>query len=276
MGEGAASPVGRVHAGPIEAEVSGNGAFGAHARLRPLRPGAAPVWLAGLVAGAALLPLGFILWVAAETGPAGIAALVLRERVAGLLANTLALELCAVPPACAVALALAWLTERSDLPGARAWSFVAVAPLAVPAFVQGYAWASVLPRAHGLAMATLVSVLAYYPFVYLPLAAGLRRLDPALEEAAASLGRGPWRVFAQTVLPQLRIALGGGALLVGLHLLGEYGLFAMTGFDTFTTAIVDQFQSAADGPAANLMGGVLVLCCAALIGGEAGSRGGGR
>ena len=55
----------------------------------------------------------------------------------------------------------------------------------------------------------------------------------------------------------------GGSLLVGLHLLAEYGLYAMIRFDTFTTAIVDQFQSAYNGPAANMLAGVLVLCCLA-------------
>ena len=37
----------------------------------------------------------------------------------------------------------------------------------------------------------LISVLAYFPFVYLPVAAQLRRIDPALEDTAGSLGLGP-------------------------------------------------------------------------------------
>jgi iron(III) transport system permease protein len=60
---------------------------------------------------------------------------------------------------------------------------------------------------------------------------------------------------------------------VGLHLLGEYGLYAMIRFDTFTTAIIDQFQSSYNGPAANMLAGVLVLCCLALLGLDAGLRG---
>ena len=72
------------------------------------------------------------------------------------------------------------------------------------------------------------------------------------------------------MLPQLRLAICGGALLVGLHLLAEYGLYVLIRFDTFTTAIVDQFQSVYNGPAANMLGGVLVLLllrrCSALEG----------
>jgi iron(III) transport system permease protein len=119
---------------------------------------------------------------------------------------------------------------------------------------------------HGLSAGVFLSVLAYYPFIYMPVAAVLRRLDPTLEDVAASLGTPPWRVFFRVVLPQLKLAICGGALLVALHLLAEYGLYVMIRFDTFTTAIYDQFQSTFSGPAANMLAGVLLaLCCLAIL-----------
>ena len=75
------------------------------------------------------------------------------------------------------------------------------------------------------------------------------------------------------MLPQLKLAVWGGSLLIALHLLAEYGLYAMIRFDTFTTAIFDQFQSTFNGPAANMLAGVLVLCCLGLLLLEALSRG---
>ncbi|EKB78021.1 Fe(3+)-transport system permease sfuB [Klebsiella pneumoniae subsp. pneumoniae WGLW2] len=39
----------------------------------------------------------------------------------------------------------------------------------------------------------------------------------------------------------------------------------MIRFDTFTTAIYDQFQSTFSGPAANMLAGVLALCCLAIL-----------
>ncbi|WP_117079350.1 ABC transporter permease subunit, partial [Klebsiella pneumoniae] len=96
---------------------------------------------------------------------------------------------------------------------------------------------------------------------------------PTLEDVAASLGTPPWRIFFRVVLPQLRLAICGGALLVALHLLAEFGLFAMVRFDTFTTAIYDQFQSTFSGPAANMLAGVLALCCLAILLLEGASRG---
>ena len=244
---------------------------------RPLRLAHAPVTVAAiLVALAALVPLGFIAWITLRTGWQTAIALVFRARVGEILVNTALLEACTIPLSIALAVTLAWLTERSDLPGARLWSWLAVAPLAVPAFVHSYAWVSLVPGLHGLPGAVLVSVLAYFPFLYLPVAAQLRRLDPAYEEAAAALGLSPWRVFARVVLPQLRLAICGGSLLIGLHLLAEYGLYVMIQFDTFTTAIVDQFQSAYNGPAANMLAGVLVVSCLFLMGLEILIRGGER
>ena len=226
-----------------------------------------------LVASASLLPLGFVAWVAYQTGWETVVALVVRPRVGELLVNTSLLVVVTVPICVALALALAWLTERTALPNARIWSWLAVAPLAVPAYVHSYAWITLVPGLHGLPGGVLVSVLAYFPFLYLPLAAALRRLDPAMEETASSLGLTPGRVFFRVILPQLRLAIWGGALLVGLHLLAEYGLYVMIRFDTFTTAIVDQFQSTYNGPAASMLAGVLVLCCFVLLGAEAGTRG---
>lgn len=232
--------------------------------------------LAGLVSLLALLPLGFVAWVALQTGWDTAYTLIVRPRVGQLLINTALLMFITVPLCAVLSLALAWLTERSDIPGARTWAWLAVAPLAVPAFVHSYAWITVAPGIHGLFAGVLISVLAYFPFVYLPLAASLRRLDPGMEDSAASLGLGPWAVFFRVVVPQLRLALCGGSLLVGLHLLAEYGLYVMIRFDTFTTAIVDQFQTSYNGPAANMLSGVLVICCFALLAVESRARGDAR
>ena len=81
----------------------------------------------------ALLPLGFIVWVGLQTGWEPAYTLIVRPRVGELLLNTVLLVLCTVPLCAVLAVALAWLTERSDVPAARTWAWLAVAPLAVPA-----------------------------------------------------------------------------------------------------------------------------------------------
>lgn len=235
------------------------------ARMRIALPHLPVVLLAALVALFSLVPLGFIGWVSYDVGWQTVRTLVFRPRVGELILNTVYLELLAIPLSIALAVGLAWLTERTDIAGARLWAWLAITPLAVPAFVHSYAWVSLVPGMRGLSGGVFVAVLAYYPFLYLPVAAALRRLDPAVEDAAASLGLAPAAVFFRVVLPQLRLAICGGSLLIGLHLLSEYGLFAMIRFDTLATAIVDQFQSSYNSPAANMIGGVLVACCLFLL-----------
>lgn len=250
----------------------------AFARGRAARAGGQRWMLAAaiLVAVFAMLPLAFVAMAAIQAGFPLIAKLVFRPRVAELLYNTLLLIALTVPLCVLHGVTMAWLTERSDLPGRRWWSLLVVAPLAIPAFVHSYAWVSLAPSLHGLFPAVLVSVIAYSPFIYLPAAAALRRLDPVLEDVAESLGDRPATVFLRVVLPQLRVAIWGGSLLVALHLLAEYGLFALIRFDTFTTAIFDQFQSSFSGPAANMLAGVLALACLALLTLEATTRGSAR
>ncbi|MFL6796180.1 MAG: ABC transporter permease [Xanthobacteraceae bacterium] len=229
-----------------------------------------------LVSLLAFVPVAFIGWAAVQTGWADASVLIFRPRVGELLENTALLILLTLPLCIALALALAWLTERSDIPGARTWAWLCTAPLAIPAFVHSYAWVSMVPRLHGLFAGVMISTLAYFPFLYLPIAAGLRGIDPALEDSAAALGLSPWRVFVRVVVPQLRLSLCGGALLIALHLLAEYGLYGLIRFDTFTTAIMDQFQSSYNGPAAYMLAGVLVVCCCALLVSEAVARGDAR
>ena len=97
--------------------------------------------------------------------------------------------------------------------------------------------------------------------------AALRRLDPGVEDVAASLGRGPWRSFFRVMLPAISPAVLGGALLVGLHLLGEYGALQLLNYPTLTTGILDQYATVFNGPAATLLaggaGGVLPRAAAA-------------
>ncbi len=213
----------------------------------------------------ALVPLAYVASYVVIIGPVDLWQLVARPRIAELLRNTVTLALACMAATAALGVALGVLVERTDLPGRRLWHGLLVAPLAVPAFVNGYAWVSLDRSINGFGGAFLVVTLSYYPLVYLPVVAMLRRLDPALEESAWSLGHSRTRTFRTVVLPQLRPALLGGALLVGLHLLAEFGALSLLRFPTFTTAIYDQYGSTFNGAAATAMAGVLVLLCLVLL-----------
>ncbi len=234
-----------------------------------------PLLVAAAVAVAllALVPIWFIVGYTIDTGWASSARLVFRERTADLLWNTTRLVAGSVALCLLLGTAAAWLTERSTLPGRRLWTVLLVAPLAVPSFVNSFGWVSLTSRVSGYAGALLIVTLSYFPLVYLPAAAALRGLDPGLEETAYALGLDRWRTFRRVVLPQLRPALLGGALLVALHLLAEFGALQLLRYPTFTTAIYDQYESSFTSTAANMLAGVLVLCCLLLLLAEVRLRG---
>ncbi len=226
-----------------------------------------------MLGAAALIPVGYVVQVAFEMGWQQLAELVFRPRVGELLVNTVLLVVLGVPLTVVLGVGGAWLVERTALPARRLFAVLLVVPLTIPAFVASYGWASAIPSINGLGGGLLVAVLAYYPLVYLPALAALRGLDPALEESARSLGMGSWAVFLRVVLPQLRLAMLGGGLVVALHLLAEYGAFAFLRFETFTTAIVIAYQASFAGPNAAALGVVLALLCFVVLLVEATARG---
>jgi iron(III) transport system permease protein len=169
--------------------------------------------------------------------------LLLRPVTGHLLLNTVGLALVTTLLCAILGTGVAWLVERTDLPGRRLWAVIAPLPLAIPAFIASYAWLSASTVFEGAPGALLVVVASYYPLVYLPVAAALRGTDPALEESARTMGCSSWRCFFRVTLPQLRPALMGGMLLVILHVLAEFGAFSLLRFRTFTTAIYAEYTA---------------------------------
>ncbi len=221
-----------------------------------------------LASGLVLLPLLVTMGQAAEAGISVAVALLWRPLVGELLRNTLLLIAAASLSCGVIGTAAAWAVERTDLPGRRIFAVLAVVPLAIPPFITSYAWVSLDPGLADFAGALLVVTVAYYPLVYLPVAAALREMDPALEETAQALGNAPWAVFMRVVLPQLRPALLGGMLLVALDVLVEFGAFALLRFRTFTTAIYSAYRAGFSGAEPALLSMILLLLCAICLGAE--------
>ena len=73
---------------------------------------------------------------------------------------------------------------------------------------------------------TVGHIIITFPYVIRTVSVALARYDPALDEAATSLGARPWQVFTRITLPVIRPGLFAGAL------------FAFTmSFDDFTVTI---------------------------------------
>jgi iron(III) transport system permease protein len=236
----------------------------------------APVGLIGAAAFAAvlvLLPILVTIVQATSLSAQGAVDLLMRPLVGRLLLNTVGLVVAASMTCAVIGTATAWLVERTDLPGRKVWTVLAVAPLAIPPFISSYAWVSLSNGLQDFGGALLVVTCAYYPLVFLPVAASLRGLDPGLEETARSLGHGAWGSFFRVVAPQLRPALYGGILLVALDVLIEFGAFALLRFRTFTTELYAQYRTGLDGPESSLLALVLIALCLVCVVAELNVRG---
>ena len=75
----------------------------------------------------------------------------------------------------------------------------------------------------GLWAVVLLETLALYPIVYLNLLAALSNVDPAMEEAAAGLGAGPWARFRRVTLPLVRPGAFAGCAIVLIWSFTELG-----------------------------------------------------
>ena len=223
-----------------------------------------------------VLPLAYVGLKAWQAGWAEALHLLWRPYVFGLLRNTLALMVGVTITCAVIGLSLAWLLERSNLPGRRLWGVILCLPFAVPAFVSSFTWVSLSAQFEGLGGAILVMSLSKYPLIFLPVAATLRNLDPSLEESARTLGQNRWGVFFRVTLPLLWPSLLAGSLLIALHMLVEFGALSIIGLQTFTTAIYQQFELEFSNANAAMLSAVLLALCLVLLWLELRVRGKGR
>ena len=238
--------------------------------------------VAVLVAVAAALPLAYLIVIVAQSGGDALET-IWRERTAVLVARSVGLTAAVTAAAIAIALPLAWLTVRTDLPGRRLWTVLAALPLVIPSYIGAYAFLSAtgpqglaqdllaplgidsLPSITGFFGAWLTLTLFTYPLLLLPLRATLRRLDPQLEEAALAMGRSQAGVFRTIILPQLVPAIGAGALLVALYVLSDFGAVSIMRFDSFTTSIYTLYKASFDRIGAASLAALLVALMLVLL-----------
>ncbi len=225
------------------------------------------------------IPLSYLVFRALDADPDRLQTLILSARNGRLLANTLLLAVGVLAVGTVIAFPLAWLTARTDLRPAKLFTVIGVLPLAVPGYVLAYVILGItgsygtLARYLGVETQTLsgywgaLVALSLYtsPYLFLNLRAAMMRLDPTLEEAGQSLGYGQLQVFRRVTLPQLRPAYLAGALLVVLHVMGDFGVVSLMRFETFSLAIYVQFAGAFERTYAALLALMLLALTAVVL-----------
>jgi iron(III) transport system permease protein len=225
-----------------------------------------------LAVAVGLIPLVYLAVRAGEAGWSRIVAEVFTQRTAALAARSTGLAAVVTAGCVVLGVGSAFLVVRTDLPARRLLGVLAALPLAVPTYVAGFAWVSTVDGFGGFWAAALVLTLCSYPYVFLPVAAALRRTDDAQEEVSRSLGRGAWQTFTAVTLRQVRPAIAAGALLVALYVFSEFGAVSILVVDTFTRAIFTEFSLGFDRTAALVLSTVLVVLTVLLLGAEGFTR----
>lgn len=225
-----------------------------------------------MACSAALIPLIYLVIRAGERGPAHAWEVLRSGRSLELLVNTVVLIGLVTVVSVVVGVTLAWLTVRTDLPGAPVIGALLCVPLAMPSYVLGYLWVADFPGVLGLPGAVIVMTISCYPYVYLPAAAALRSVDPGLEEVARTLGRGSVRAVCGVTLRQIRPSVAAGALLVALYTLSDFGAVAMLRYDAFTVGIYHSYRASFDRVPAAVLACVLIVVALLVMVGERRAR----
>ena len=227
----------------------------------------------------ALLSLIPLLYLVARTLDAGGAAwdLLFRVKTFWVVVNSLTLAGAVAISATAIAVPLAWLTSRTDLPGRTFWGSVAALPLVIPSYIGAVVvvaafgprgmlqsalepWGVVrLPTIYGFTGALLADVdTVHLPLRLSPGAGGLAQPRPLWRKRHAVSGMDHCGLFRRLTLPQIRPAAVAGALLTVLYTLGDFGVVTLLRYDAFTRAIYVQYRSALDRGAAAVLALLLV------------------
>ncbi|HSQ02497.1 MAG TPA: ABC transporter permease subunit, partial [Burkholderiales bacterium] len=153
---------------------------------------------------------------------------------AGLL-NTLIAGTGATVLSCVFGLSLAWIVTRTDIPGRASFDTLNLVPFFLSPFVGAVSWIYLAAPNAGMlnhivsayfsgpddffdiySLTGIVWVLSlfYTPYVYLFVIGPMRRMDPALEDAARVHGAGFWLTVRHVTAPLMMPALLSAALIV--------------------------------------------------------------
>ena len=140
-------------------------------------------------------------------------------------------------------IAAAWLLARKSFPGKTVLDGLIHLPLVLPPVVVGYGLLLLLGRngpigrwldaGFGITLAftwqgaAIAAAVMAFPLMVRAIRLSLESLDRGLEQAAATLGASPLRVFATVTLPLAAPGLVVGCVLAFARSLGEFGATIM-------------------------------------------------
>lgn len=252
-----------------------------------------PGWLQGALLAPAvalfaafwLLPMGALVRLSGSEGWAGYLHILTQTRYLETLGATVLLAAAVTVATLACALVAALFLVHHHFPGRATLLATLTLPLAFPGVVVGFMVIMLAGRQGLLGDITRwltgeKTILAYsmtglflgylyfsLPRVILTLMAAAEKLDPALPEAARSLGAQPWQVLRDVLLPALAPALVAAGALCFATAMGAFGTaFTLaTDIDVLPMTIYTEFTVNANLLTAAILSVVLGLVTWAVL-----------
>jgi molybdate transport system permease protein len=156
---------------------------------------------------------------------------------------SLGVALTAVVVSLPLGMAVAWLLARRRFVGKTAIETIINLPLVLPPVVTGYLLLVTFGRRGFVGRwldqwfgwqfvfnwkgAALASAVMAFPLMVRSMRLAFSAVDPRLEQAARTLGAGPWDTFLHVTLPLARNGVIAGAVLAFARGLGEFGATIM-------------------------------------------------
>lgn len=208
-----------------------------------------------------LLPLAALVWQAAGLGWERYVAVVTGPRALASFQITVLAAFGATAFNAVFGLGLAWVLVRYEFPGKRLLDALVDVPFALPtavagvaltalfaangwygsAFAEGSLFASVfgaLPIAYAPLGIMVAMAFTSIPFVVRSVQPVLEDMSTETEEAAETLGAGPFKIFRSVVFPAIFPAFLAGCSLAFARSLGEFGaVIFIAGNQPFKTEI---------------------------------------
>ncbi|MCC5889287.1 MAG: iron ABC transporter permease [Alkalibacterium sp.] len=233
--------------------------------------------VAVLIAILMTLPLIYVVYQSFLAGTASWMRLI-SNRIPQLLWNTLSLSISVTILSSSIGVVLAWIVNRTDLPGRKIWKGLLALPVVIPPYIGAVTYIIVFgPRGwvfqlinrtatqvrelpftiYSFAGVVLVMTLFTYPYVFLITGSAMRKTSSAYEEVSRSLGHNGFTTFFKVILPLLVPSIGASSILVFLYVLSDFGAVSMLRYVTFTSAIYFQ-RAGFDIPSAAVLSLVLI------------------
>lgn len=206
---------------------------------------------------AVLLPLGALVLKAASLSWSEFFGYISDPRALATYRVTLTAAAAATLIDVVLGLLTAWILVRYDFPGRRLLDAAIDLPFALPTAVAGIALAALtvptgligalfapfgIKIAYAFPGIVLAMAFTSLPFVVRTVQPVLAEVEPAVEEAARTLGAGSFTIFWRVILPEIFPALLGGAALALVRSLGEFGAVVFIAgnlpFETEITALL--------------------------------------